>query len=118
MSFSVDVEQEDSKFISIETSFLDKIETVLETVDTETKTLDIVNNNYNNDIEYTKNIVDIEATNTASTTNIVEIEVFQTYNLTVQTDSVSAFIGNIHHSRIEGLEDFIEHGREFDCGTP
>ena len=118
MSFTVDVQQEDSKFISIETSFLDTIETVLEDVDTDTKTLAITNNNYNNDFEYTKNIIDIVATNTASTTNFIDVEIFQTYDLTVQTSSTSEFIGNIHYTRVDGLEDFIEHGREFDCGTP
>tara|TARA_R100000278_G_scaffold120969_1_gene103964 strand:- start:731 stop:1087 length:357 start_codon:yes stop_codon:yes gene_type:complete len=118
MSFTVDVQQEDSKFISIETSFLDTIETVLEDVDTDTKTLAINNNNYNTDFEYTKNIIDIVATNTASTTNLIDVEIFQTYDLTVQTSSTSEFIGNIHYTRVDGLEDFIEHGREFDCGTP
>ncbi len=118
MSFTVDVQQEDSKFISIETSFLDTIETVLEDVDTDTKTLAITNNNYNSDFEYTKNIIDIVATNTASTTNLIDVEIFQTYDLTVQTSSTSEFIGNIHYTRVDGLEDFIEHGREFDCGTP
>jgi len=118
MSFTVDVEPEVSNFLSIETSFTDTIEAVLEDVTTDTKTLAISNNNYNSDFEYTKNIVDIEATNTASTTNLIDVEIYQTFDLTVQTSSTSEFIGNIHYSRVDGLEDFIEHGREFDCGTP
>tara|TARA_R110002074_G_scaffold339676_2_gene510155 strand:- start:617 stop:973 length:357 start_codon:yes stop_codon:yes gene_type:complete len=118
MTFTVDVSQESSKFISIETSFVDTIETIVNDVETDTKTLEITNNNYGDNFEYTKNIVDIETTNTASTTNYIDVEIFQTYDLTVQTSSTAAFIGNIHYTRVDGLEDFIEHGREFDCGTP
>ncbi len=120
MSFTIEVEPIVSNFIGIETSFSDTIETVLEDSITDSKTLDIINNNYSDteDVNYSKNIIDIEATNTSSTTNFIDVEIYQTFDLTIQTGSTSEFIGNIHHSRVEGLEDFIEHGREFDCGTP
>jgi hypothetical protein len=80
--------------------------------------LEINNNNYNTDFTYTKNIIDIETTNTQETTNYLDIEIYQTYELAIKTASTSEFVGNIHYSRVDGLEDFIEHGREFDCGTP
>lgn len=118
MSFSVEVSPEVTNIISIDTSFADTIETVIEDPVTDTKTLEINNNNYNDDFTYTKNIVDIETTNTQETTNFLDIEIYQTYELSIKTAATSEFIGNIHYSRVDGLEDFIEHGREFDCGTP
>ena len=63
MSFSVEVSPEVTNIISIDTSFADTIETVIEEPITDTKTLEINNNNYNDDFTYTKNIVDIETTN-------------------------------------------------------
>ncbi len=118
MSFSVEVSPELTNIISIDTSFADTIETVVEEPITDTKTLEINNNNFNDDFTYTKNIIDIETTNTQETTNFLDIEIFQTFELSIKTAATSEFIGNIHHSRVDGLEDFIEHGREFDCGTP
>jgi hypothetical protein len=118
MSFTVDVVSDVSNIISIDTSVSDTIETVIQDPVTDTKTLEINNNNYNTDFTYKKNIVDIETTNTQETTNYLDIEIYQTFELAIKTASTSEFIGNIHHSRVDGLEDFIEHGREFDCGTP
>ena len=118
MSFTVEVVSDVSNIISIDTSVSDTIETVIQDPVTDTKTLEINNNNYNTDFTYTKNIIDIETTNTQETTNYLDIEIYQTYELAIKTASTSEFVGNIHYSRVDGLEDFIEHGREFDCGTP
>jgi hypothetical protein len=118
MSFSVEVIPELTNIISIETSFLDEIVQEIQDVQTSEKTLEIINNNYSDDINYTKNIVDIQTTNTSTSSNIIEVEVYQTYQLDVINDT--QFLGNIHYSRIDGLSDFIDSKipNEFDCGTP
>lgn len=118
MAFSVEVLPELTNIISIETTFTNTVETDIDAIESNKQTLEIINNNYNNDIEYTKNIIDIETTNVDTTTNYIDIEIYDTYALEIVTDTT--LMSNIHYSRVDGLADFIDSRipNAFDCGTP
>lgn len=118
MGFSVEIEPELTNIITIETSYLDTIETIIDDINTDNQTIDIIHNIYNDDIDITKNIIDIETSNIESTTNLLEIEIYQTYQLDIISDT--EYLGNIHYSRVDGLAEFIDSRipNAFDCGTP
>lgn len=118
MGFRVEIEPQLSNIITIETSYLDTIETIIEDIDTDNQTVDIIHNIYNDDINITKNIIDIETSNIITSYNILEIELYQTYQLDIISDT--EFLGNIHYTRVDGLAEFIDSRipNAFDCGTP
>lgn len=118
MSFTVEVIPELINILTIETSSLDEIVQEIQDVQVDQKTLEIVNNNYSDDINYTKNIIDIESQITSTTNNIIEVELYQAFELNIINDV--QILSNLHYSRVEGLEEFIDSKipNEFDCGTP
>jgi len=76
-----------------------------------------------------KQFITIETSVLDQTTNNIEIEKFQTFNLEiVNTEKVlasdlpddipmSKIVGNLHVARIEGLDNYLDN-YEFDCGSP
>lgn len=118
MDFTVEIIEELTNIISVETSFFDTLEIQKDTIESDSTSLEIINNNYNEDISYTENIIDITTENISSATNYIDIELYQTYNLEINTNT--SFLGNIHYTKIDGLADFIDSRipNEFDCGTP
>lgn len=79
-------------------------------------------------LESSVNILEIE-TSFGSIVNNIEIERFDSFNIEiVNTEKVlasdlpddipmSKIVGNLHVSRIEGLDDYLDN-YEFDCGSP
>ena len=118
MGFTVEVLEELTNIVSIDTSFFEELTIDREETTSDSAVLEIINNNYSQDIEYTKNIVDIKTENISTYANYVDIELFQTYNLEISTQTV--MIDKIHYSKVEGLADFIDSRipNAFDCGTP
>lgn len=74
------------------------------------------------------NFLEIE-TSFITNENNIEIEIYDTFNLElINTEKIllsdlpdnipmSMITGNLHVSRIEGLDDYLDQ-YEFDCGTP